>query len=191
VLCNGLHELVQGSSQERPRISIDCSARGPVKDDEVRVAPINDTLLPILREWTKMAPPGEMLFPPTSGRGEHVRPHTLHRHLKLAVEACKLRRLTWYQATRHTFASHFVQDGGSIEKLAMILGHDSITTTLRYAHLAPGRFDQRDFGVACVDLSEAAAGYARVTIGVFEEEGRKGVFKKGVSRRHVAANLPA
>jgi hypothetical protein len=74
--------------------------------------------------------------------------------LKLALAACRLPSMTWYQCTRHTFASHFVMDGGTIEKLSMILGHASVTTTERYAHHVPGRFDRREFGAACVDLRE-------------------------------------
>jgi integrase len=38
---------------------------------------------------------------------------------------------------RHTFASHFVMRGGSLQSLKEILGHGSIAMTLRYAHLAP------------------------------------------------------
>lgn len=38
---------------------------------------------------------------------------------------------------RHTFASHFVMRGGNILTLQKILGHASLTMTLRYAHLAP------------------------------------------------------
>lgn len=38
---------------------------------------------------------------------------------------------------RHTFASHFVQQGGNILTLQRLLGHHSITMTMRYAHLAP------------------------------------------------------
>lgn len=38
---------------------------------------------------------------------------------------------------RHTFASHFVMQGGNIIILRDILGHSEITTTMRYAHLAP------------------------------------------------------
>lgn len=38
---------------------------------------------------------------------------------------------------RHTFASHFMQSGGNILTLQRILGHHSITMTMRYAHLAP------------------------------------------------------
>lgn len=38
---------------------------------------------------------------------------------------------------RHTFASHFVQNGGNILTLQKILVHSSLAMTMRYAHLAP------------------------------------------------------
>lgn len=38
---------------------------------------------------------------------------------------------------RHTFASHFMMNGGNILALQKILGHQSLTMTMRYAHLAP------------------------------------------------------
>ncbi|MFL7036289.1 tyrosine-type recombinase/integrase [Vibrio lentus] len=38
---------------------------------------------------------------------------------------------------RHTFASHFIMNGGNILTLKEILGHASITQTMTYAHLAP------------------------------------------------------
>jgi integrase len=38
---------------------------------------------------------------------------------------------------RHTFASHFVMNGGNILTLRDILGHADIKQTMRYAHLAP------------------------------------------------------
>ncbi|WP_299138135.1 tyrosine-type recombinase/integrase [uncultured Vibrio sp.] len=38
---------------------------------------------------------------------------------------------------RHTFASHYVMNGGNIVKLRDVLGHSEITTTMRYAHLSP------------------------------------------------------
>ena len=40
-------------------------------------------------------------------------------------------------ALRHTFASHFIMNGGNILTLQKILGHSSIVQTMRYAHLAP------------------------------------------------------
>ncbi|ATX96853.1 integrase [Citrobacter freundii] len=38
---------------------------------------------------------------------------------------------------RHTFASHFMMNGGNILTLQKILGHASINQTMAYAHLAP------------------------------------------------------
>lgn len=38
---------------------------------------------------------------------------------------------------RHSFASHFVINGGNILTLQKVLGHADIHTTLKYAHLAP------------------------------------------------------
>ena len=38
---------------------------------------------------------------------------------------------------RHTYASHFVMNGGNILTLQRILGHSTIAQTMSYAHLAP------------------------------------------------------
>jgi len=38
---------------------------------------------------------------------------------------------------RHTFASHFMMNGGNILTLQKILGHSSLAMTMRYAHLSP------------------------------------------------------
>lgn len=38
---------------------------------------------------------------------------------------------------RHTFASHFMMQGGNILSLQKILGHADIAMTMRYAHLSP------------------------------------------------------
>lgn len=43
---------------------------------------------------------------------------------------------------RHTFASQFMQRGGNILALQRILGHASLTMTMRYAHLAPEHLEE-------------------------------------------------
>lgn len=43
---------------------------------------------------------------------------------------------------RHTFASHFMINGGNILTLQRALGHASLTMTMRYAHLSPDHLQE-------------------------------------------------
>jgi integrase len=54
--------------------------------------------------------------------------------------------MTWYQSTRHSFASLWVLNGGSLEVLQKLMGHSSILVTQRYAHLKIDEFSQADLG---------------------------------------------
>ena len=38
---------------------------------------------------------------------------------------------------RHTFASHLVMNGVDIKTVQVLLGHGTLTMTMRYSHLAP------------------------------------------------------
>ncbi|OEF10829.1 phage integrase [Aliivibrio logei] len=42
-----------------------------------------------------------------------------------------------FHVLRHTFASHFIMNGGNIIVLQRILGHSDIKQTMRYAHFSP------------------------------------------------------
>jgi len=46
---------------------------------------------------------------------------------------------------RHTFASHFMMNGGNILVLQRILGHTDIKVTMRYAHFAPDHLSEAKF----------------------------------------------
>ena len=47
---------------------------------------------------------------------------------------------------RHTYASHYIMNGGSLSELQALLGHSNTLMTLKYAHLTPG-FLERKAGV--------------------------------------------
>ena len=133
----------------------------PLKDTDSRIVPILNPLLPILSAWRlKTGAEGLLFRPKYPARGgrpgrpsQFIRLHTLHARLRAAVATCSLPPLSWYQATRHTFASLWVLGGGSIEKLSAMMGHSSVLVTQRYAHLRPELFTDRDFGHMDVDLS--------------------------------------
>jgi integrase len=135
---------------------------GPVKDDQSRVVPIVETLVPLLAGWKQLCERDDLCFPPDPRRGgqhgvppRYRRLHTLHKHLRRALAACALpQSLTWYQCTRHTFASHWVLDGGSLETLRQILGHSTVLVTERYAHLKPDLFAAADYQRLALELGD-------------------------------------
>ena len=53
--------------------------------------------------------------------------------LAAAVKQAKLEKITWH-VFRHTFASRLTRKGVDIVTVKELLGHSSITTTMRYAH---------------------------------------------------------
>jgi len=134
-----------------------------LKDRESRIVPLATSLAPILEAWKlKTGGAGPLFTPMHPTRGGRpdighpalfIRPCTVHKALAKALEACELPKMTLYQCTRHTFASQWVMNGGSMEELAKILGHSSTSTTQHYAHLAPDFFGPKAFDMVAVDLS--------------------------------------
>lgn len=57
---------------------------------------------------------------------------------------------------RHTFASHFIMNGGNILTLQKLLGHANLDMTLKYAHLAP------DYLKEAVNLNPAKIARERI-----------------------------
>lgn len=59
---------------------------------------------------------------------------------RTAIDRCEISlppgQLT--HVLRHTFATHFMINGGDIITLQRILGHTTLAMTIRYAHFAPG-----------------------------------------------------
>lgn len=92
------------------------------KSKKIRRIPISTETEALLMEWTKNKKP-------TRTRDKFQKLLTQYGFKK-----------NEYQSThilRHSFASHFIMNGGNILTLQKTLGHADITTTMIYAHLSP------------------------------------------------------
>jgi len=141
---------------------------GPLKDHESRIVPINEDLLYIFRDYfmrrSEKQITSQFLFPALrarKGASGMIDGHTLEEVFNETRDALGLPKVTFYQASRHTFASHYVIDGGSIERLSKILGHSSVQVTERYTHLRSDHFTEHDFrpmlGLATDEVQAARA----------------------------------
>ena len=97
------------------------------KSSKARAVPITDDLEKLLKAHYKTHGHEERLF------------STAYSAFREGLQQAKL-KLSTGQLThilRHTFASHFMMNGGNILALQKVLGHQSLTMTMRYAHLSP------------------------------------------------------
>ena len=102
------------------------------KHGEVRYVPINSAALAAFRELRLRGNGSGPVFLNT--RGE---PLTGPRYwFEAAVQDAKMEHFTWH-FLRHTFASRLVMAGVDLRTVQELMGHKSIITTMRYAHLAP------------------------------------------------------
>lgn len=68
--------------------------------------------------------------------GEPFDYHRVGRRLNKVCEKAGMRKIGWH-TLRHTFASHLAMRGVPLPTVQELLGHSNITTTMRYAHVAP------------------------------------------------------
>ena len=101
------------------------------KSGKNRTVPIADELESELREHAKTQRLDGRLF--TSSMGAFRR--------ALGKTSIELPAGQAAHVLRHSFASHFVMNGGDILTLQKILGHSSVVMTMRYSHLAPEHFE--------------------------------------------------
>ena len=105
------------------------------KSGHTRVVPLNSEAHSVIRNW--MADQGDQdsiyLFPsPKTG----VRLVTIKTAWRDLMRLARLREFRFHDL-RHTFASNLAMRGADLYSIKELLGHADVTTTQRYAHLAP------------------------------------------------------
>jgi integrase len=122
---------------ERGFIHIEETPTFRCKDRESRSIPLTDEFLEFLRATPLNSP---FLLQPKVQHGK-----SLYRYdFRVPFEAyMETQGCPWVTAhvMRHTFASLYIADGGSLHKLSGYLGDSPLVTDKHYAHLVPDRDD--------------------------------------------------
>ncbi len=108
------------------------------KNGERREIPLNDSMRATLQRLTRRLDIPYVFCNPATGK-----PYTkdLKRSFHTAMRRAGIKDFRFHDL-RHTFASHLVMAGVDITTVSRLLGHKSLTMTLRYSHLAPSHLTE-------------------------------------------------
>jgi site-specific recombinase XerD len=93
-------------------------------------------LLATLRQYWQVYRPVQPWLFPQRRRPRPMDPATAQKLYYAAKQRAGITKAGGIHALRHAFATHAVEGGMDLATLQQLLGHDSITTTMRYVHVA-------------------------------------------------------
>jgi site-specific recombinase XerD len=104
------------------------------KGKKDRLVPLSAALLGLLRDYWRQCRSGEWLFP---GRreGKHLNLGSVQRLFRRFLTASGIAKKASMHTLRHSYAAHLVEAGCDLACLQKPLGHNQISTTLRYVHI--------------------------------------------------------
>jgi integrase/recombinase XerD len=105
------------------------------KDRYVKLSP---RLLEILRAYWKQYRPRKLLFPAARRQGAVATRH-VYRMCRLACVAAGIKKHATVHTLRHSFATHLLDAGVDLRTIQILLGHSSVSTTVRYTHVSMRR----------------------------------------------------
>ncbi len=151
------------------QITIQRGRSGTTKSGKIRIIPINNSLLPVLKAWRLKAGAGDLAFPGREGEVRH--PSSVRVPFKRALVRAKLDPSLRVHDCRHTYASTYLREGGSIFRLSRYLGHSSVKITEKvYAHMVPADFEQ-DWDRNCLRVPTEPARVIQLVPGDKRETG--------------------
>ena len=91
--------------------------------------------------WQVYRPTPPWLFP-QRGKAAPMDPTTAQKIYYAAKQRAGITKVGGIHALRHAFATHLLEAGTDLPTLQRLLGHNSITTTMRYIHVSRSRAAQ-------------------------------------------------
>lgn len=105
------------------------------KSGSYRIVPISRKVQKLIQELNYETEEFESPYIFISNHGTKMTPDSFRRNLRVKVKDTSITKRIHPHIFRHTAASMFIAEGGSIRALQKILGHSDITTTMIYAHM--------------------------------------------------------
>jgi len=107
------------------------------KSKKTVTIPMTDAALDVLNQIRNKTAKYEYVFCHLQGAQEGQPIADMKKSWKAALKAAGINRPFRFHDLRHSCASQLVMNGASLMAVKEILGHESLKTTMRYAHLSP------------------------------------------------------
>jgi site-specific recombinase XerD len=105
------------------------------KGGKVRMVPYGEAVKEALTTYFLLEKPTDWLFEGNT-KGEPISVKAVQYMVREALKRTAIRKDVHPHTIRHTFAVHYINEGGSLLRLQQILGHVSMSTTFRYLRFA-------------------------------------------------------
>ena len=104
------------------------------KGHKQRLVPVSDIILTMLRDYYKLYRPTTYLFEGQQS-GQKYSETSFANITKRAARVAGIKKQVSPHILRHSFASHMLENGVTLKKLQLMLGHNSMRTTTIYPHV--------------------------------------------------------
>ncbi|MEI8346256.1 MAG: tyrosine-type recombinase/integrase [Pseudomonadota bacterium] len=121
------------------------------KTNSKRIVPMSMMVKGLLWKLMKMQINTKFVF--CNQKGREIKYNHIYRDFRRVQTNAGFTKFIRFHDLRHTFASQFMMNGGSVFDLQKILGHSEIQMTMKYTHFSP---DHLQSAVRFMDMGTSA-----------------------------------